>query len=147
MIVPKKITIATVKDGGLSTYQRLYWLDKLIVEMSEPLDTDYGAGNWAIVPTDELPADFSVETYTIENGQLVPASPEVIAEREAAKRAAFNEAQRLKREAEYRATTDPRVLEIIADSTPSMVAMKDAIREKYPYKEPPAVTPVETSAI
>lgn len=104
-------------------------------------------GNMVIVDPSDLPADFSIETYTIENGELVKASPEVIAEREAAARAAYNEAQRLKREAEYRATTDPRVLEIIADSTPSIAALKDAIREKYPYKEPPAVTPAVTPAI
>lgn len=110
-------------------------------------EMDYNPAVWACVAPSDLPADFSVETYTIEHGVLIKASPEVIAEREAAKRAAFNEAQRLKRETEYRAMTDPLVLELIADSTPSMVAMKDAIREKYPYKEPPAVTPAVTPAI
>lgn len=110
-------------------------------------EMDYNPAVWACVAPSDLPADFSVETYTIEHGVLIKASPEVIAEREAAARAAYNEAQRARREAEYRATTDPRVLELIADSTPSIAALKDAIREKYPYQETPAVTPVETPAI
>lgn len=141
------ITILINQSATLLRLDEPMSKDLIISERAESYNAVYGIGNWAIVPTDELPADFSVETYTIENGQLVPASPEVIAEREAAKRAAFNEAQRLKREADYRAMTDPLVLELIADSTPSMVAMKDAIREKYPYQETPAVTPVETPAI
>lgn len=101
---------------------------------TEPLNEYFGAGNWVITPTAELPADFNPETYTIENGVLVKASAEQIAEREAIAAAAYNEQQRSLREAEYRATTDPQVIELLADATPEIAAIKAQIREKHPYK-------------
>lgn len=128
------ITIATVKDGTLSTQQRLYFVDLLIDEMSEFLNSEYGLENWSITPTEGLPADFLPESYTIENGKLVKASEELIASRQAASLAAYNEGQRALREAEYRASTDPRVLELIADADPEIAAMKANIRARYPYK-------------
>lgn len=134
MNTPQWLTIATVKDGALSTHQRLYFLNLLREEMSEHLNAEYGAGSWLIIPTAELPADFNPETYTIENGELVKASTEVIASREAAANEAYNERQRLAREAEYRAITDPRVMELIADANPAIAALKDEIRANHPYK-------------
>lgn len=139
-------TTLTVQGTKLGMQQRPCDTDKLREDLRVYYDKTYGHGNWLIAPMSELPSEFATDpraaqqTYTIENGELVKASPEVIAEREAAARAAYNEAQRLKREAEYRAVTDPRVLELIADSTPEIAALKDAIREKYPYKETPLTT-------
>lgn len=101
----------------------------------ENLQKDFPTSDgWLIVDPAELPADFSVETYTIVNGELVKASADVIAEREAKKREAYNEQQRLARQAEYRAVTDPQVIEMLADTTPEIAALKEAIRAKYPYK-------------
>lgn len=121
---PQWLTIATVKDGALSTHQRLYFLDLMREEMPDYL----------IIPTAELPIDFSEETYTISDGQLVPASGDVIAQRQAAATIAYNEQQRVLRESEYRAVTDPKVIELLADSTPEIAVLKDEIRKKYPYK-------------
>lgn len=90
--------------------------------------------DYLIIPISDLPADFSPETYTIENGKLVKASEELIASRQAASLAAYNEGQRVLREAEYRASTDPRVLELIADADPEIAAMKADIRARHPYK-------------
>lgn len=81
------LTMAAVKDGELSIYPRFYYLGKLRQEMGEHLIKIYGQGNWLIIPTSDLPVDFSVDTYTIENGQLVPAPAEVVAERAKARQA------------------------------------------------------------
>lgn len=78
---PEWLTIVTVNDGTLTTQERLYWRDKLIEEMREYLDGEYGAGNWTIVPTAELPTEFTPETFTIVDGVLVPAPEEVLAAR------------------------------------------------------------------
>lgn len=91
--------------------------------------------DYLIIPISDLPAGFSPESYTLENGKLVKASEELIASRQAASLAAYNEGQRALREAEYRASTDPRVLELIADADPAIAAMKADIRARYPYKE------------
>lgn len=101
----------------------------------ENLQKDFPTSDgWLIVDPDELPSDFSVESYTLKDGELVRASADVIAEREAKAREAYNERQRALREAEYRATTDPQVIELLADATPEIAALKAQIREKYPYK-------------
>lgn len=131
---PQWLTIAIVKDGALSTQQRFYFLDLLREEMVDYLTAGYGAGNWLITLTADLPAGFSPESYTLENGKLVKASEELIASRQAASLAAYNEGQRVLREAEYRASTDPRVLEMIADADPAIAAMKADIRARHPYK-------------
>lgn len=101
---PQWLTTATVKDGMLTTTQRLYWEDKLRDEMASFFDQEYGAGNWLIVQTDELPKDFSTDTYTVENGQLVPASAEVLEARRKAENSRKAETIRAERDRRLAAT-------------------------------------------
>lgn len=117
MNTPQWITTAAVKDGALSTHQRLYFLDLLKQEMTDHLDTEYGTGNWLMLPTDELPADFSTETYTVIDGRLVPANTEVLDARAAvkAKAAAEVEIAELK---QYLADTDYCVIKAAEAGAP-----------------------------
>ena len=83
----KWITVITIKDEILNTWERYYCEDMLIREQAEWLDNEFGSGNWTIIPTDDLPVNFDPATYTIENGQLVPASADVMVLREQARTA------------------------------------------------------------
>lgn len=76
---PQWLTTATVQNGLLVTSQRLYFEDRLREEIGPTLEQVYGPGNWLIVPTDDLPEGYDPATYTIKDGQLVPASDEVMA--------------------------------------------------------------------
>lgn len=105
----------------------------LMFNTFEQLSLDFPG--WLILDPDAMPEDFSVVDYTIENGQLVKASAVLIAERDAKAKAAYNEQQRQLREVEYRALADPITLELIADANPAIVAIKNEIRDKYPYQE------------
>lgn len=81
----EKLTIAYMVGADLYASGRDYDLGLLLGELTETYNDIYGAGRWLAAPTTDLPADFSTDTYTIEGGQLVKASPELIAERQAAK--------------------------------------------------------------
>lgn len=133
-IKPNWLTIAVVNNNQLVTFGRFYDRKLLLQEISDRYNESYGS-QWSVVLTGELPDDFSVETYTIEKGHLVKASAEIIAERKAVATATYNEQQRKLRESEYRAVTDLKALEVIADSTTTILAIKEEIRAKYPYKE------------
>lgn len=95
---PKWLTIATAKDGMLSTSQRLYFEDMLREEMAEYFDREYGPGNWLITPTDQLPKGYDPMAYTISAGQFIPALGEVLAVRAEAEKARKAEALRAKRD-------------------------------------------------
>lgn len=83
-------TTLTVQGTKLGMQQRPCDTDKLREDLRAYYDKTYGQGNWLIAPTSELPSEFATDpraaqqAYTIENGVLIKASPEVIAEREAA---------------------------------------------------------------
>lgn len=97
---PQWLTIASVKDAMLITSERVYYENMLHEEMAEYMDQEHGPGNWIITPTDNLPEGFDPATYTIEAGQLVPASAEVVAARqqaETARKAAVVRVQRNER--------------------------------------------------
>lgn len=130
---PIWITTIVIKDGELSTSQRLDHLDMFIEEMAKVFNEDYGAGNWVIMATDELPDDFSGQDYDIMGGQLIRSSAERIMARKADATAAHNEQQRISREAEYRRLTDIKVMELMSEANPEIAAIKATIREKYPY--------------
>lgn len=88
--------IAVLHTAGGVLYQSIieYGFDQYKQEESSALDARNGAGNWVVLPAADLPADFSIDTHTIIDGALVPASDEVIAARAAAKIAEQNAAIR-----------------------------------------------------
>lgn len=118
------------------------FMSRIELSMPVPLSDDsitscnqrYGPGGWVAIPSNELPSDFSELTYAICKGELVRASAELVAGREAKATQTHNEQQRLSREAEYRRVTDIKVMELISEANPEIAAIKATIREKYPYK-------------
>ncbi|MEG0033368.1 MAG: hypothetical protein RR689_03590, partial [Mucinivorans sp.] len=75
---------------------------------------------WLIITTSDLPSDFSVDTYTIVNGELVRLSTEVIAEREAAALRAAEQAAtavEIARLKEYLTATDWAVVKCLEIGT------------------------------
>lgn len=135
---PLWLTIATVKDGMLNTYGRYYYEDMLRKEQSEWLDREFGPGNWTMLPTDNLPEGFGPATYTVENGQLVPASAEVLEARREAENARETEAVRSAREARYRTETDQMLfdaMERYAKAHPEELAFADWLAAKNLIRE------------
>lgn len=120
----------------MKEYQKYTLVDNQIIDGGTQWLSDADIANWlkdtALVEVGSELTNW--EQMTIVDGELVKASADVIAQRQAAATEAYNEQQRRAREAEYRATTDPRVMELIADATPEIAALKAQIREKYPYK-------------
>lgn len=101
----------------------------------------YGIGNWLVIPNSVLPSDFSVETYTIVDGKLVPAPAEVLEARQAARLIAQAEEVRAARESRYRAETDTLMFDAIEayalahPDDPAFAAWleaKDRIRQELP---------------
>lgn len=97
--------------------------------------------DFAIIPAEELPDTW--EQMTVEDGQLVPASEDVIAQRWAGKIAVDNEAIRATRERLYRSLTDPALVEALEamaslENAPMPLKVwkqeKDQIRVQNPYK-------------
>lgn len=113
----------TEKDGGITDGGTQWLSNNDIAKWSK--DT-------AFIEVGSEPADW--QNMNVVGGELVRASAEQIAEREATAAAAYNERQRALRQAEYRAITDPQVIELLADATPEIAALKAQIREKHPYK-------------
>ena len=77
----------------------------------EQVQTNFPDPNWVMTPLDELPENW--HEMTIVNRQLVPATPEVIAERQALKLVAEAKDVEVRREQRYRAETDPIMVEVI----------------------------------
>lgn len=79
----------------------------------------------------EIPQNW--QDMTVENGELVPASDEVLAARETARQAAETEAVRSAREARYWAETDPMLfdaMEAYALAHPEDAAFADWLAAK-----------------
>ena len=101
----------------------------------EQLQADFAAPNWVIIPIDELPEDW--HEMTIVNRQLVPATPEVIAERKALKLKQDTEAVRTARALRYKSDTDPlmiHVVEAFAKANPDNEACKAWLLAKATVK-------------
>lgn len=101
----------------------------------EMLRADFPGSDWAIVPVDEVPANWP--EMTIEAGELVPASAEVIEMRRAARHAEQVDTVRRERASRYRVESDPTLydaLEAFARNHPEYdefaewLAAKDRIR-------------------
>lgn len=120
----------------MKNYQKYTEKEGVITDGGTQWLSNVDIANWpketALVEVGREPDNW--QDMNVVNGELVRASAEVIASREAKAREAYNERQRALREAEYRAVTDPRVIEMLADTTPEIAAIKSKIREKYPYK-------------
>lgn len=103
----------------------------------EMLRGDFPGPDWAIVPVDSVPDDWS--EMTVEAGELVPAPAEVLAVRRATRHAASVAAVRSTRESRYRTESDPTLydaLETFARNHPEYtefaewLAAKDRIRRE-----------------
>lgn len=104
------------------------------------LNKIHGTGNWLITPTSDLPTDFSIDNYTIENGQLVKASPEVIAERQRFKLLAQRESIRAERQRRYDGQEITSLYWNWVESSDEAdkakwIAAKNQVRQELPYPE------------
>lgn len=107
------------------------------------LDEIFGTNSWVCCNEDDLPTDFSCATYTIENGELVKASDEVMTARAAAKIAEQNATIR---ETRRRLYDDPNgecaplywnwVESQKEEDFDQWVASKNKVREQNPYDLP-----------
>lgn len=119
---------------------REYDLETLKKEITGLFNNEYGTGNWAVIPTTDLPADFSVDTYTIENGELVRASDELIADRLHIKALAQREAIRAQREARYNSEEISSLYWNWVESgneadKAKWIQAKNVVRAELPYPE------------
>ena len=99
------------------------------------LQADFPNSNWAILPLDELPENW--HEMTIVDKKLVPATPEVIAERQALKLTADTESVRVARESRYKSDTDPLMVSVIeefAKANPDNEACKAWLSAKETVK-------------
>lgn len=96
--------------------------------------------NRLIVDPSNLPTDFSVDTYTIVDGELVKASDALIAERLHIKALAQREAIRAQREARYNSEEISSLYWNWVESgneadKAKWVAAKNVVRAELPYPE------------
>ncbi len=105
----------------------------------EMLKADFPDPEWAIIPVDKVPGNW--QDMNIENGELVPASAELIETRRTARLEQEVETVRAARESRYRAETDAMMLDAIeayAAAHPedqafaAWLAAKNKIREELP---------------
>lgn len=137
---PQWLTIATLRDGMLSSVQRLYYEDMLRGEMAEFLNQEHGSGNWIITPTYNLPESFDPATYTIENGHLLLASDQVLMARKAVKLQAEHESIRAERQRLYESEAISSLYWDWIESgseedKTKWIDAKNEVRMKLPYPE------------
>ncbi|WP_297626988.1 hypothetical protein [uncultured Rikenella sp.] len=106
------------------------------------LRADFPGPEWAVVPVEEVPADWP--EMTVEAGELVSAPAAVVEARRVARHAEQIAAIRNERQTRYRAESDPRLfdaLESFAHNHPEFVeftewlAAKDRIRAELAKPE------------
>lgn len=137
IIVPEREEVRNYhvlkQDGVMIRY------NSLVTGTKREVRELYPSSNWAIIEENALPNNW--RDMSIQNGELVPATQEVLATRQTAEYSAAIEAVRKSREEQYRNESDALLfdaIEAFAVSHPeytefaSWLEAKEAIRAENP---------------